>query len=66
MAWRYGNEDPYKLYNSLDDDYRPREGGEPRPPLYPGRVRYFIYGMAQAAFEMDTELAGAKQSTRAA
>lgn len=23
LAWRYGGEDPYKLYNGLDADYRP-------------------------------------------
>lgn len=26
LAWRYGGADPYRLYNSLDEDYRPLDG----------------------------------------
>lgn len=62
LAWRYGGESPYSLYNSLDRQYVPFEGGEPHPPLNPARLRYFVYGCAQAAFEETAELAGAKVS----
>jgi hypothetical protein len=64
LAWRYGGEEPYRLYNSLDSEYVPIEGGERTPPLYPARLRYFIYGCAVAAFEEEAELAGAKISGR--
>lgn len=60
LAWKHGGEDPYRLYNMLDAGYRPVEGGDPRPPLNPARLRYFIYGCALAAFEEDAEMAGAK------
>jgi hypothetical protein len=44
LAWRYGNEDPYRLYHL----------GTPaadQPPPYPGRVQAFIYACAMQARE---------------
>ena len=58
-AWRYGGHDPYRLYNLLDDNYRPMDvGGEPRRPLHPSRVRAFIYGCAKVAHEEAIKLSG--------
>jgi hypothetical protein len=42
---------PYCVYNGLDEQFRPWGGGDPVPPPYPSRVRYFIYGCAIAAGE---------------
>lgn len=66
LAWRYGGENPYAVYNALDKEFVPYDGGEPRPPLNPARLRYFIYGCGLAAFEEAAELAGAKISGRSA
>ena len=51
LAWRYGNEDPYRLYHF----------GMPeadQPPPYPSRVRAFIYACAVIAQEEAIKLAG--------
>lgn len=50
-AWRYGGEDPWRLYNDLDGDYRPLADPE-RPavrPKYPVRVRHFVYACGAVA-----------------
>lgn len=60
LAWRYGGEDPYRLYHMLDGHYVPWGGGEPAPPPYPSRLRAFIYACAQQAQEDDVKLAGGK------
>jgi hypothetical protein len=59
LAWRYGKEDPYRLYNGLDADYRPLGHPEEvsRPPQYPTRLRHFLYGAGLFGMEMDTKLA---------
>jgi hypothetical protein len=52
LAWRHGGEDPYRLYNGLDERYVPLlPDAEPEPlrPLYPSRVRMFIYACANVA-----------------
>lgn len=44
LAWRYGNEDPYRLYHL----------GTPaadQPPPYPSRVQAFVYACALRARE---------------
>lgn len=64
LAWRYGSEDPYRLFNMLDAEYRPWAGGDPRPPARPGRVRAFIYACAQVAAEEEAKLHGAKVTKR--
>ena len=54
LAWRYGKENPYLLFNGLERDYRPVGGGEdepPRPPPYPWRIRAFILACANYAHE---------------
>ena len=92
LAWKRGA-DPYRLYNSLDDQYRPLSErvpcpscptvrkplpgnappppcslcggvgrielplaapGEPRLPLHPERVKWFIYGCAKALTEAES------------
>jgi hypothetical protein len=64
LAWRYGNEDPYRLYHGLDAFYRPQGGGDPKPPPNPDRLRNFIFGMARCAEEMEVRLAGGKVPAR--
>jgi hypothetical protein len=49
LAWRHGGHDPYRLYNALDENYVPMDGGEPRPPRHPDRLRAVIYGFAETA-----------------
>ena len=54
LAWLHGGHDPYRLFNRLDDDYRPLEasadGDRPqhRPPE-PKRVAHVLYGFALLA-----------------
>lgn len=60
LAWRYGNENPYALYNLLDGRYVPWGGGEPMPPPHPARLVAFIYGCAEVAAEEARMLAGAQ------
>lgn len=58
LAWRYGGEDPWRLYNALDADYRPLEHPE-RPPMrprYPTRLRSFMYACAEMAAIMDNRM----------
>jgi hypothetical protein len=57
LVWKASGTDPYRLYNGLDEDYRPL--GDPtaprRPPLYPERVRAFLYACGERAREMEIE-----------
>jgi hypothetical protein len=62
LAWRYGREDPYRLYNMLDANYKPWGGGNPRPPLHPTRLRAFLYACAEVAAEEEAKLAGGRVS----
>lgn len=55
LAWRYGGDDPYCVYNGLDKEYRPLVGGEPSPPPRPWRVKCFLYACAQQALKDTTE-----------
>jgi hypothetical protein len=41
LAWRFGNEDPYVLYN----------GPNAEEPKHPSRRRLFLYGCAAVAGE---------------
>lgn len=54
-TWKASGQDPYRLYNGLDDDYRPMgdPSAERRPPQFPERVRAFIYACAMYARELD-------------
>jgi hypothetical protein len=67
LAWRYGGEDPYRLYNGLDADYRPL--GHPdelsRPPRYPSRLRHFLYGAGLFASEIEAKLAAGATGAKA-
>jgi hypothetical protein len=50
QAWRFGGNDPYRLYHGLDQDYVPLEGdGPPRRPPHPRRLRSFVYACAARA-----------------
>ena len=63
LAWRYGGHDPYRLYNSLDEQYRPIDGGQlgdPAPPPEPWRVKMFVYGCAMHAQKDEIQKAGGK------
>jgi hypothetical protein len=67
LAWYHAGRCPYRLYNMLDEQYRPigevdEDGGPaaPRPPLYPLRLRAFEYACALYAAEYAARLAGAK------
>lgn len=64
LAWRYGGEDPYRLFHMLDANYVPWGGGLPTPPQYPSRLRAFLYACGQVAWEVEAELHGIKVSTR--
>ncbi len=57
-AWHYGGEDPYRLYNMLDVDYRPVGNPEaaPRPPRYPDRLQRFMYGLVRASAIIDGKM----------
>jgi hypothetical protein len=54
-AWHYGGADPYRLYNMLDEAYRPigQPDAEPRPPRFPDRLQRFMYGLAKASAVID-------------
>ncbi len=54
-AWKASGADPYRLYNGLDEHYRPLSdpNGEPRPPQFPERVRQFIYACGAYARELE-------------
>jgi hypothetical protein len=56
-VWKASGADPYKLYNSLGDDYRPLAvpDAEPRPPQFPERVRTFIYACGLRVRELERE-----------
>lgn len=66
LAWRYGHGEPYRIYNGLDRDYRPLGHPEQpaRPPLFPSRLRHFVYGCGLYASELEARLAGAQQTTK--
>lgn len=56
LAWKHAGADPYRLYNRLDEDYRPLAGGPGGrrsrrrwPPPDPARVAHVIYGFAVLA-----------------
>lgn len=69
MAWRYGREDPFRLYHGLDGAYRriadlrDEEVPEVRLPR-PIRYRMFLYGCAMVAHEEEIRLAGGKTQQR--
>lgn len=58
--------DPYRTFHGLTEDYRDPQhpDGDPFPPIFPWRVRAFIYGMALQAeeeeFKRTKAMAGAK------
>lgn len=61
--WDVTGHDPYRVFNSLDDEYRPVEGGGPSfPPPYPDRVQSVIYAFARFSQERKEDLAGAKRT----
>lgn len=59
LAWKHGGMDPYRLFNSLRDDYRPleRPEAEPLPPPHPERLRNVIYAFAVFTERESLELA---------
>lgn len=54
-AWRVSGADPYRLYNGLDEQYRPLHNPQlaARPPQFPERVRAFVYACGQYARELE-------------
>lgn len=66
MAWRFGQHHPYALYHSLTPQLRPMEDpeGEPRPPLFPWRVKLFIYGLGMFANEVESQTGGGASGGR--
>lgn len=59
LAWKHGGHDPYRLFNGLDESYRPleRPQEEPLPPPHPERLRNVIYAFAMFADKEAAELA---------
>jgi hypothetical protein len=51
LAWKHSGLDPYRLFNSLREDYRPLEdpAAEPLPPPHPERLRNVVYAFAAFA-----------------
>lgn len=51
LAWKHGGHDPYRLFNELDEDFRPleRPDREPMPPPFPDRLRRVVYAFASIA-----------------
>jgi hypothetical protein len=57
LAWRHGGHDPYRLYNMLDEDYRPlgKPDAEPLPPHAPRRLRNVVYAFALVTHQEEAE-----------
>jgi hypothetical protein len=57
-AWRYGREDPFRLYHRLDAQYRPMwDPGLPEVrPRRPDRLRAFLYACGKAAAILDGKM----------
>lgn len=57
-AWRYGREDPWRLYNRLGVDYRPLWDPSlpPKLPRHPSRYRAFMYACGKAAAILDRKM----------
>jgi hypothetical protein len=55
LAWLHGGHDPYRLFNMLDEGYRPLEPTEGDPPQHrppdPRRLSQVVYGFAMLAFQ---------------
>ena len=56
LAWLHGGQDPYRLFNRLDEDYRPLEAsaGDERPqhrPPDPKRLSHVVYGFGMVAHQ---------------
>lgn len=57
-AWRYGGEDPWRLYNRLDGSFRPvwaPELPEVRP-ANPDRYQRFLYACGKVAAILDEKM----------
>lgn len=53
--------DPYLVWNQLDDNYMPLEGGGGQlPPPNPDRLLGVLYAFGTYSFRTDARLAGAK------
>lgn len=63
LAWKHGGHDPYRLYNMLDETYRPVDDptAEPHPPLLPSRVQNVVYAFAATANEVESGKGGARR-----
>lgn len=59
FTWKASGTDPYRLYNGLDESYRPlgQPDAEPRPPRFPERLRTFLYACGMYAHELDRKTA---------
>jgi hypothetical protein len=59
-AWTASGADPYRLYNRLDERYRPlgHPDEPPRPPPFPERVQAFIYAMGRHYRELQRKEQG--------
>lgn len=65
LAWKFGGEDPFRLYFGLDGDYVPWSGGPPVRPAYPDRIRKLIYGFGIQAQDEAIAFAKAAAGSRA-
>lgn len=57
-AWRYGSEDPWRLFNSLDADYR-RLWDPSLPPMrprHPDRLQNFMLACGKVAAIADGKM----------
>ena len=66
LAWKHAGADPYRLFNRLDEDYRPLEGGvggrrsrRRLPPPDPARIAHVIYGFSMLREQESIAAAGA-------
>jgi hypothetical protein len=59
-AWRFGGEDPWRLYNMLDPDFRPVGASDLPPvrPRHPRRLKAFVYACARASARFDGKVTG--------
>ena len=60
--WDVSGRDPYCVFNSLQDDYTPVEGGGgPLPPPYPDRLQAVLFAFGAFSQQRREDLAGAKR-----
>lgn len=63
-AWRYGGEDPWRLFNKLDSGYRRLSNVElpALRPHFPDRLRAFMYACGKVAAILDGKVKDTRPS----